>query len=239
MTTRGRARLLDVLQRRADAHGKVQGTTEEIRRELALTRHDLTKALYDLKALGQVQFTEVRNGTQTHLARIELRSTRRRNRPAKDHQLDILTWLELAGGQGGSWVSVTPRAMADDIGLSYGNLMALLRKMASRGDLDIQYKGRGVRSGLDSIRVLAWATSNGSAPARGMDSNAANDMAAGHETPATVPVPAPALSTPHLDAYRAARAFAAEYPDNPYLQWEPVAIVEEALALLDKRKETP
>ena len=157
MNGRLRARLLKVLEQRANSHGEVVGTADEIRRELGIARHDLTKALYDLKALGKLTFTEVKTGTQTHASRIQLRDVPAATRkgPAY-HQAEILAWLGLHGGQNGSAVPIVPALMASDIGISYHNLMTNLRVMAGRGDLDIQYQGHGARSGLKSIRVLPW-----------------------------------------------------------------------------------
>jgi len=213
MSARKKVQLLTILKQHADSAGRVQVPLDRIRLELGSDRHDTIKDLFELKAVGKIDFALERGDRGSYPDRIQVLAARNGKPKRADRGVEILTWIRAHGGNEGGWVTVYPRPMAQGFGISYETLLTNMRRLHGKGVINIQYKGNGPKSGLEAVRVPAWSAAKPVAP-----------------EPAQATVPA----TPLLDAYRAARDFAAANPNNPFITFEPVAIAEEALAEIDR-----
>jgi hypothetical protein len=216
-------RLYEELIRRADERGRVNGTVDEIRKTLNQDRHDAIKNLWELKRSGFIDYSVMNTGSQaipdqiTVLKKKKTNSLFRARRASRRGSVTpaLLEYLENFGGGQGEWVEVKLKTLAVNLGIGYEALTQAVRRLNEQAILDIDYHGKGARSGVKALRLL------GRVPRVPVPQV---------ETPVAV---ANGVSTPLLDEYRAARDFAAKHPNNPYIVFEPIPIVEEALAMID------
>lgn len=224
--------VMSILSREADDHGRVKVEVDDLRRMVGLSRHDMIKSVWDLKAKGLVSFREDKSGSgQVRVTDLRLQKggadvTSR----SQKIQKAVMAMLP----EDGSEATLTSQLVADASGTDSRLVSVIVAGMINDGLIQtIKDKGRTV-SGWRITKNDVPLT-NGHAVAEALVEEVA--------PPVEEPVSSRGLEvrmpeTPLLDQYAAARAAATSLENNPYvaIEFRPDPLADEAVLLRNALK---
>lgn len=147
--------LMALLEKHADEKGRVRAEPDELRRQLGMTNHDLTKLLWDWRAMGKLTFREDKNGGQVRVTGIELRNGTTRDeklKPRENHELLAMAINEHFPLQPNGWREWNPSELARKAGITPRQLRDSFRFLRESGRL--KQLGGGSRG--ERIGGIRW-----------------------------------------------------------------------------------